>query len=61
MRNVDGLVGPNVRVAEEIARGDHYVTEGVQIVDGSEPIFRSLCVVGRFVTVSMETREGEEG
>ena len=55
--DVDGLVRPDVRVTEEIARRDNDITKRVNVVNGSEPIFRSLCVVCGFVTVSMETRE----
>lgn len=54
VRDVDGFVGPDVRVAEEIARGNDDVTERGAVINRSEPIFRSLGVVRRFVTVSME-------
>ena len=59
--DVDRFVRPDVRVTEKIAGRDYDVTERGDAFNGSEPILRSLGVVRRFVTVSMEIAEGTEG
>jgi hypothetical protein len=49
---VDGLVGPDVRVAEKIAGRDGDVMERGDIVNSSQVILRSLGEIRRFATVS---------
>lgn len=58
---VDRFAGPDVGVAEKIARRDHDVTEAGDVVNGSELILRSLGVIRRFVMVSKEIGEGRKG
>jgi hypothetical protein len=59
--HLDGFVGSNVRIAQKIAGRHDNVTERRDVVNGSKAVLRSLGVVRRFVTVSMErTERGEK-
>lgn len=49
---IDGLVGSDVGVAEEVAKGDDDVTERGDVVNGSEAVLRPLGIVRRFGQVS---------
>ena len=57
---VDGLVGPDVRVAEKIAGRDGDVIERGDIVNSSQVILRSLSEIRRFATVSGAKRREDE-
>jgi len=50
---VDGLVGSDVGVAEEVPKGNDDVTEGGDVVNGPEAVLRPLGVVRRQVPLSV--------
>ena len=58
---INRFVRSDVRVAEKISGRDHDVAECRDVIDGSEVILRSLCVVRGFTTVSDGKRERADG